>query len=208
MRQSVMLLFALAAGLTLSGIAANLYRLLARKPGSSRPRSGSIYFGCDDAWPSPSVLDSTPRNLFVAKPVRPTPPMLFAVTLTACWSFALGPGRRHSFVLQSKRGDLWPTSSPTCTYIVSIMKGAIQRSPRPFELRARVSMLATRGWRTMSAFAQSHPLEHPPAFSSLVAISPQARYTRQKIGLIRITGQHHGRTPAQPCQQHLYLGFA
>jgi fucose permease len=38
MHQSLMLLFALAAGLTLSGIAANLYRILARKPENAPER--------------------------------------------------------------------------------------------------------------------------------------------------------------------------
>ena len=43
--------------------------------------------------------------------------------------------------------------------------------------------------------------------SSLVGDVRQARNAGQQIGLVGIAGQHHGRAPAQPRQQHLDLGI-
>src|SRR5580698_4648056 len=86
MRQSVMLLFALAAGLTLSGIAANLYRLLARKPQSLPERM--LYFAVM-SLAGPSVLINNATKSFRGKSCSTTS-YLFAVSLTGYWSFALG----------------------------------------------------------------------------------------------------------------------
>jgi hypothetical protein len=86
MRQSVMLLFSLAAGLTLSGIAANLYRLLARKPESRSERI--LYLGVM-TLAGPSVLFNNATKSFRSKACSAAA-YLFAVTLTGYWSFALG----------------------------------------------------------------------------------------------------------------------
>jgi hypothetical protein len=82
----VILLFALAAGLTLSGIVANLYRLLARKP--ENPRQRAVYFTVM-ALAGPSVLFNNATKSFRGKDCSPTA-YLFAVTLTGYWCFALG----------------------------------------------------------------------------------------------------------------------
>jgi hypothetical protein len=81
-----MLLFSLAAGLTLSGIAANLYRLLARKPESRREQI--LYFAVM-ALAGPSVLLHNATNSFRGKACSGAA-YLFAMTLTGYWSFALG----------------------------------------------------------------------------------------------------------------------
>ena len=86
MHQALMLLFALAAGPTLSGIAANLYRLLARKP-ESRPER--LVYLAVMALAGPSVLFNNATKSFRGKACS-TAAYLFAVTLTAYWSFALG----------------------------------------------------------------------------------------------------------------------
>lgn len=86
MREALMLLFSLAAGLTLSGIAANLYRLLARKP-ESRPER-ILYFGVM-AVAGPSVLFNNATRSFRSKACSSSA-YLFAVTLTGYWSFAIG----------------------------------------------------------------------------------------------------------------------
>ena len=86
MRQSLMLLFSLAAGLTLSGIAANLYRLLARKPES---RSERMLYLAVMTLAGPSVLFNNATKSFRGKACS-SAAYLFAVTLTGYWSFALG----------------------------------------------------------------------------------------------------------------------
>jgi hypothetical protein len=86
MHQVLMLLFALAAGLTLSGIVANLYRLLARKPESLQERV--LYFAVM-TLAGPSVLFNNATKSFRGKACSATA-YLFAVSLTGYWSFALG----------------------------------------------------------------------------------------------------------------------
>jgi hypothetical protein len=81
-----MLLFSLAAGLTLSGIAANLYRLLARKPES---RSERMLYLAVMTLAGPSVLFNNATKSFRGKACS-SAAYLFAVTLTGYWSFALG----------------------------------------------------------------------------------------------------------------------
>jgi F0F1-type ATP synthase membrane subunit c/vacuolar-type H+-ATPase subunit K len=82
----VTLLFALAAGLTLSGIVANLYRLLAHKP--ENPRQRAVYFTVM-AFAGPSVLFNNATKSFRGRDCS-VAAYLFAVILTAYWSFALG----------------------------------------------------------------------------------------------------------------------
>jgi hypothetical protein len=85
-RQSLMLLFSLAAGLTISGIAANLYRLLARKP-ESRPEK--LVYLAVMTLAGPSVLFNNATRSFRGKACSAAA-YLFAVPLTGYWSFALG----------------------------------------------------------------------------------------------------------------------
>ena len=82
----MMLLFALAAGLTLSGIAANLYRILARKPESGPER---VIYLAVMTLAGPSVLFNNATKCFRGKDCSAAA-YLFAVTLTGYWSFALG----------------------------------------------------------------------------------------------------------------------
>ena len=86
MRQVLILLFALAGGLTLSGIAANLYRILARKP-SSRPET--IVYYAVMAVAGPSVLFNNATKSFRGHACSITA-YVFAVTVAGYWSFALG----------------------------------------------------------------------------------------------------------------------
>ncbi len=80
------LLFALAGGLTLSGIAANLYRILARKP-ASRPET-MVYYAVM-AVAGPSVLFNNATKSFRTRACSTTA-YVFAVAVTGYWSFALG----------------------------------------------------------------------------------------------------------------------
>lgn len=86
MRQLLILLFALAGGLTLSGIAANLYRILARKP-ASRPET-ILYFAVM-AVAGPSVLFNNATKSFRSHACSPAA-YLFAAMVAGYWSFALG----------------------------------------------------------------------------------------------------------------------
>jgi len=81
-----MLLFALAAGLTLSGVAANLYRILARKPENAPER---VLYLAVMTMAGPSVLFNNATKSFRGRDCSAAA-YLFAVTLTAYWSFALG----------------------------------------------------------------------------------------------------------------------
>jgi hypothetical protein len=85
-RDLLLLLFALAGGLTASGIAANLYRILARKP-VSRPQK-AVYFAVM-AVAGPSVLFNNATRSFRAKACSGAA-YVFAIMIAAYWSFALG----------------------------------------------------------------------------------------------------------------------
>jgi len=86
MHQAAMLLFALTAGLTLSGIVANLYRLLAPKPEGLPARV--LYFAVM-SLAGPSVLFNNATKSFRTKACSMAA-YLFAVSLSGYWSFALG----------------------------------------------------------------------------------------------------------------------
>ena len=86
MRQVLILLFALAGGLTLSGIAANLYRILARKP-ASRPET-ILYFAVMTVA-GPSVLFHNATKSFRSQACSAAA-YLFAAMVAGYWSFALG----------------------------------------------------------------------------------------------------------------------
>jgi hypothetical protein len=86
LKDLIILLFAVAGGLTLSGIAANLYRILARKP-ASQPES-MVYFAVM-AVAGPSVLFNNATKSFRSQACSGTA-YLFAVMIAGYWSFALG----------------------------------------------------------------------------------------------------------------------
>jgi hypothetical protein len=85
-RQTLELLFAVAGGLTMSGIAANLYRILARKP-VNRSETAIYFAVMTIAGPSVLFQNATRsfRNQACSKAAY-----LFAVLLAGYWSFALG----------------------------------------------------------------------------------------------------------------------
>jgi hypothetical protein len=82
----MMLLFATAGGLALSGIVANLYRLLARKPQGTPERV--FYLGVM-VFAGPSVLIDNATRSFRKKDCSKAA-YGFAMALTTYWSFALG----------------------------------------------------------------------------------------------------------------------
>ena len=86
MRQAVELLFAVAGGLTLSGIAANFYRILARKPIS---RAETMVYFAVMTVAGPSVLFNNATRSFCGNACS-TAAYVFAITIAGYWSFALG----------------------------------------------------------------------------------------------------------------------
>ena len=87
MRHFMLLLFSPAAGLTLSGITANVYRLLAHKKPETRAATYTYYGVMLLAGPS-VLLDNSTRS-FRKKECSRTA-YGFAVGLAAYWSFMLG----------------------------------------------------------------------------------------------------------------------
>ena len=86
MNALLMLLFATTGGLALSGIVANIYRLLARKPKSSPDR---VFYLSVMTLAGPSVLIDNATRSFRRKDCSSIA-YLFAIGLTTYWSFALG----------------------------------------------------------------------------------------------------------------------
>ena len=86
MKELLELLFAVAGGLTLSGITANLYRILARKPAS---RSETMLYFAVMTVAGPSVLFNNATRSFRGRACS-TPAYAFAVAIAGYWSFALG----------------------------------------------------------------------------------------------------------------------
>jgi hypothetical protein len=80
------LLFAVAGGLTLSGIVANLYRLVARKP---QRRAEKLIFYAVMALAGPSVLFDNATRSFRSNHCSRTA-YGFAVAIAGYWAFALG----------------------------------------------------------------------------------------------------------------------
>jgi hypothetical protein len=86
MRNILLMLFAIAVGLTLSGIVANLYRLIATKP-----KGGSetwIYYGVM-ALAGPSVLFDNATHSFRKKECTRMA-WAFALVLATYWAMVLG----------------------------------------------------------------------------------------------------------------------
>ena len=86
MHALTLMLFATTGGLVLSGIVANLYRILARKPKSGAERT--LYLGVMIVA-GPSVLIDNATRSFRKKDCSRAA-YAFAVGLTTYWSFALG----------------------------------------------------------------------------------------------------------------------
>ena len=86
MQHIMTLLFATTGGLALSGIVANLYRLLARKPKGAPER---VFYMGVMIFAGPSVLIDNATRSFRKKDCS-NAAYLFAVGLTVYWSFALG----------------------------------------------------------------------------------------------------------------------
>lgn len=86
MRHFILALFAVAGGLTLSGIVANLYRLVARSPrvGTKRWAYYSVML-----FAGPSVLVENSTRSFRSKECS-RGAYAFALALAAYWSFVLG----------------------------------------------------------------------------------------------------------------------
>jgi len=82
----LLLLFATAGGLTLSGIVANLYRILARKPRSTAERL--FYLGVMTVAGPSVLIDNATRSFRGHNCSRGA--YAFALGLTGYWSFALG----------------------------------------------------------------------------------------------------------------------
>jgi hypothetical protein len=86
MRHLLLLLFAVAGGLTLSGIVANTYRLVAKKP---QGRAETYAFYAVMVLAGPSVLFENSTRSFRKKECS-NMAYGFAVGLAAYWSFMLG----------------------------------------------------------------------------------------------------------------------
>lgn len=86
MHKFILILFALAGGLTLSAIVANFYRLVAKKP---ETRTGTyVYYGVM-VFAGPSVLFENASRSFGKNECSVTA-YAFALGLAGYWSFLLG----------------------------------------------------------------------------------------------------------------------
>lgn len=88
MHSFVLLLFATTGGLALSGIVANIYRLLARKP---KDRIEKLFYFAVMIFAGPSVLLENATGSFRKKACS-NAAFAFAIGISAYWSFALGLG--------------------------------------------------------------------------------------------------------------------
>jgi hypothetical protein len=86
MHMFILLLLATTGGLALSGIAANLYRILARKP---RGRFEKLFYCAVMIFAGPSVLIENATGSFRKKACSGAA-YLFAIGLSTYWSLALG----------------------------------------------------------------------------------------------------------------------
>jgi hypothetical protein len=87
-RDLTVLLFAVTGGLTLSGIIANLYRLLARTP---KTRGETILYYAVMSLAGPSVLLENATRSYRKKDCS-APAYGFAVAIVCYWCFVLGVG--------------------------------------------------------------------------------------------------------------------
>jgi len=87
-RDLTVLLFALTGGLTLSGITANAYRILAREPKS---RGGKFFYYVVMVFAGASVLLENATRSYRKKETS-VPAYGFAVAIVGYWCFILGLG--------------------------------------------------------------------------------------------------------------------
>jgi len=88
LREVITLLFSITAGLTLSGIIANIYRIVARKP-ESRGET-VLYYGVMVLAGASVLLENATRSY--RKKDCSAPAFGFAVAIVGYWSFILGLG--------------------------------------------------------------------------------------------------------------------
>ena len=88
LRDMTVLFFAVAGGLTLSGITANLYRILARKPKSL---GETVLYYAVMAFAGPSVLLENATRTYREKNCS-APAYGFAIAIVGYWCFILGIG--------------------------------------------------------------------------------------------------------------------
>lgn len=88
LRDLTVLMFALTGGLTLSGITANIYRMLARKP---RNRGETILYYAVMTLAGPSVLLENATRSY-RKKESSAPAFGFAMAIVGYWCFILGVG--------------------------------------------------------------------------------------------------------------------
>ena len=86
MKDALIVLFAIAIGLSASGIVANLYRILGRKPESLTAQAG--YFAVMTVA-GPSVLFDKSIRHWRARGCSPMA-LAIAVAVSGYWSFAIG----------------------------------------------------------------------------------------------------------------------
>ena len=88
LRDMTVLMFALAGGLTLSGIIANVYRMLARKP---QNRAETVLYYAVMAFAGASVLLENATRSYRKKDCS-APAYGFAMAIVGYWCFILGVG--------------------------------------------------------------------------------------------------------------------
>jgi hypothetical protein len=91
----VIFLFAVAGGITLSGIIANLYRLAAKKPQS---RAGTVLHYAVMAFAGPTVLLGNATRSF-RKEGCSNLAYLIAVAIASYWAFVLGMGILEAYAV-------------------------------------------------------------------------------------------------------------
>lgn len=88
-RDLLVFLFAVAGGVTLSGITANLYRLVAAK--KPEGKAGTVAYYAVMAFAGPSViLENATRSY--RKDACSNMAYMFAVAIASYWAFVLGMG--------------------------------------------------------------------------------------------------------------------
>ena len=88
LRDLTVLMFALTGGLTLSGITANIYRMLARKP---QNRGETVLYYAVMTLAGPSVLLENATRSY-RKRESSAPAFGFAMAIVGYWCFVLGIG--------------------------------------------------------------------------------------------------------------------
>ena len=88
LRDATVLMFALAGGLTVSGITANIYRMLARKP---QTKGETVLYYAVMAFAGASVLLENATRSY-RKKESSAPAYGFAVAIVGYWCFILGIG--------------------------------------------------------------------------------------------------------------------